>query len=100
MALAKRCNLRTKSVVNLGSLETLFTTISGPHVHKKSRDQYKIERYRGLLVVEAAERRTWETYKKECYANRWKLGFGVGLSFAHQYNDVVTTTISLASRPR
>lgn len=29
-----------------------LTVISGPHVHKKSRDQYKIDRYSGFFCIE------------------------------------------------
>lgn len=49
--IAQEINLSIRSIVHLRKRnKPLITLLSGPHVHKKSRDQYKIEK-RSILFV-------------------------------------------------
>lgn len=53
ISLARQINLPIKSYINLKKKnKILVTVISGPHVHKKSREQYKIDYYQSLLLLE------------------------------------------------
>lgn len=62
--IAQEINLNIRSIVHLRKRnKPLITLLSGPHVHKKSRDQYKIEN-RSIIfgfVVEDSENHSTTT---------------------------------------
>ena len=69
--LAKHMGLELKSRVPLRKRNELsITLISGPHVHKKSRDQYKIVKYSAFFIVNIRNREDFKTfleYKKSLF---------------------------------
>ena len=69
--LAKQMGLELTSFVQLKKKnELLITLISGPHVHKKSRDQYKIVKYSGFFLINirtSQDLKTFIEYKKKLF---------------------------------
>jgi ribosomal protein S10 len=72
------------------------TVISGPHVHKKSRTQYKMDWYRGLFVIDLRRREhprvgtaNSVTYKKELL-DTLHLDEGFQVSFSYASTGIIT----------
>nr|BBH42932.1 ribosomal protein S10 [Marophrys sp. SRT127] len=90
MNLARDHNLHIESTVDFKKKnQLLLSVIAGPHVHKKSRDQYKMQIYRGLFVLVVNTREEYKrflTYKKQLY--RLQVDEGMQLSFAYLRDEV------------
>lgn len=85
--LARKYRLRAQGFSRLLSTGKRFiTVISGPHVHKKSREQYKMDCYRGLFVVflDDNEYSRFMQYKRELLNLE-----GVDLTFTYFKKDIV-----------
>lgn len=81
---------KLKSHVSLRTGKQSFTVISGPHVHKKSRDQYRIENYSGSFKIEltsATEVRNVSKLKQEL--RRRNIGEGMNISYRYQKDDEI-----------
>ncbi len=63
----------------------LLTTLTSPHVHKKSREQYKIDYYRIYFVFNI---KTWQDYKKflQLKLKLYQYYLDQGLSITFTYN--------------
>jgi hypothetical protein len=85
MNLARDLHLYIASIIDFKKKnQLLLSVIAGPHVHKKSRDQYQMQTYRGQFVLVIANRDEYKrflTYKKELY--RLHVDEGIQLSFAY-----------------
>lgn len=75
----------------------MLTILSGPHVHKKSREQYQIDKFSTLYYIKT---RTPEDYKKflEFKTNLYLLHFdqGFNISFSYSRRDYVRGYLSLS----
>ena len=61
-----------------------FTVISGPHVHKKSRDQYKIESYKGFFAISVLDDFDFFNFlefKRKLYASYSDQYFNISISY-------------------
>lgn len=78
-----------------------ITLISGPHVHKKSRDQYKIDRFGAFLVLggfglqptsdnnSAGERDKFLEWKNKLYRLNLDQGFSPTLTYLNRETLVI-----------
>jgi hypothetical protein len=64
-----------------------ITLISGPHVHKKSRDQYKIDRFGAFSAIGGQARDKFLEFKNKLY--RLYLDEGFSLTFTYLNQEVL-----------
>ena len=86
--LAKQMGLEAKSFVQLRKgNELLITLISGPHVHKKSRDQYKIVKYSAFFAIGIRNRENLKTfleYKERLFLFNADEGFKFSFTYVKE----------------
>lgn len=86
---ASKLNLDVKSFVSLKKkAKHRFTVISGPHVHKKSRQQYRIDSYVSFFVFELQNEEDFIRFsrlKQEFYRNNMDQGSQV--TFKHSRTE-------------
>jgi ribosomal protein S10 len=91
MNLARDLNLRAGSIADPKKKnKLLLSVISGPHVHKKSRDQYNMHVCRAYCAITIASRDEYKrflAYKKQLY--RLQVDEGTQLSFKHRESDAI-----------
>lgn len=78
-----------------------ITLISGPHVHKKSRDQYKIDRFGAFLVLGvigskptsdtnlAGERDKFLEFKNKLFRSNLDQGFSLSFTYLNRESLVL-----------
>lgn len=70
-----------------------ITLISGPHVHKKSRDQYKIDYFSGFFILNISSESDFGKFL-EFKAELYQLNIDEGFNILHPYEkrDVLIFT--------
>lgn len=49
---AKRTGAKVKGPIPLPSRKSIYTVVRGPHIHKKSREQFKMSTHKRLIDIE------------------------------------------------
>jgi ribosomal protein S10 len=99
--LAKHMGLEVKSWVQSKKQNELsITLISGPHVHKKSRDQYKIVKYSAFFIINIRNQENLKTfleYKKRLFLLHADEEFK--FSFTYIKEELMESQLFLCSLP-
>jgi ribosomal protein S10 len=89
---ASKLKLDLKSFVSLKKkAKHRFTVISGPHVHKKSRQQYRIDSYVSFFVFELKSKEDFIKFsnlKQELYQNN--IDQGSDITFKHSRTEKIS----------
>jgi len=89
---ASKLKLDVKSFVSLKKkAKHRFTVISGPHVHKKSRQQYRIDSYVSFFVFELKSKEDFVKFsnlKQELYRN--SIDQGSDITFKHSRTEKIS----------